>query len=651
MKKRLSISGFSVSNKIMFAALLILVASLLAVSISTTHLTKKQLIKLQMVNSTNSAKIIGSDIKDYMLSGDRAKIDAKIREIIENKQLASVALYNAEGLERGSKSRGDELIFSALKSGQQVDREVVENGTHLLEINMPLANEERCKQCHGADVKFNGVLKLRTSVEQAYEATKETSFLLAVCSVLAVLCGAAGLYILLRIVIMRRINAFVDNVYELSEGDGDLTKRLDETGTDELAQVSTYFNHFLENLEQLFSEAARTAINVAASAGAIQASAQNISTGIEQAALQATSVATASEEMSATSNDIARNCSLAATSSEHSNNVAHEGMTVTEATVTGMEKISEQVKHTASVIESLGARSDQIGAIIGTIEDIADQTNLLALNAAIEAARAGEQGRGFAVVADEVRALAERTTRATREIGDMIKAIQSETAVAVTAMNTGVLQVAQGSKDTERSGEALREILQQIGEVANQVQQISTAAEEQTRTTDEISGNIHLMTDSFDRAVQMTRSQSAESEHLSKMSEELQTSIRRFKTRGSDILMLTVAANDHRLFVNRIRSAVRGETKIDNSSLPDHHNCRFGKWYDTEGTALCGNLPSFRAITPPHERIHALSKDAIVAVNSGQQQLADKLMNEIEQVSRSIMDTLENTRREYAAHK
>ena len=115
--------------------------------------------------------------------------------------------------------------------------------------------------------------------------------------------------------------------------------------------------------------------------------------------------------------------------------------------------------------------------------------------------------------------------------------------------------------------------------------------------------------------------------------------------------MLTVAANDHRLFVNRIRSAVRGETKIDNSSLPDHHNCRFGKWYDTEGTALCGNLPSFRAITPPHERIHALSKDAIVAVNSGQQQLADKLMNEIEQVSRSIMDTLENTRREYAAHK
>ena len=140
-------------------------------------------------------------------------------------------------------------------------------------------------------------------------------------------------------------------------------------------------------------------------------------------------------------------------------------------------------------------RSDQIGEIIGTIEDIADQTNLLALNAAIEAARAGEQGRGFAVVADEVRALAERTTRATREIGEMIKAIQKETKGAVAAMEQGVHQVETGTEEAARSGQALQDILAQVNDVAMQVNQIATAAEEQTATTSEISSNMLQITE------------------------------------------------------------------------------------------------------------------------------------------------------------
>ena len=165
----------------------------------------------------------------------------------------------------------------------------------------------------------------------------------------------------------------------------------------------------------------------------------NISVGSEAAAVQTAIVATASEEMAATASDIANNCHQAADSAQRAaTTTTQNGFTVVTNTVHGIRQRGELTKENSLAISSLGERSEQIGAIVATIEDIADQTNLLALNAAIEAARAGEQGRGFAVVADEVRALAERTSRATKEIGAMILAIQQETKSAITSMEEGV---------------------------------------------------------------------------------------------------------------------------------------------------------------------------------------------------------------------
>jgi methyl-accepting chemotaxis protein len=233
--------------------------------------------------------------------------------------------------------------------------------------------------------------------------------------------------------------------------------------------------------------------------------------------------------MSATSGDIAKNCQLAAEGAQRASQTARDGAAVVERTVTVMGQIAEKVQESAKTVESLGVRSDQIGAIIGTIEDIADQTNLLALNAAIEAARAGEQGRGFAVVADEVRALAERTTRATKEIGEMIKAIQNETKGAVIAMEQGVEQVEAGTVEAAKSGDALRNILDQVNDVAMQVNQIATAAEEQTATTSEISGNMQRITEVVQQTSQGAQESATAAAQLNGNAEELQRLVRQFK--------------------------------------------------------------------------------------------------------------------------
>jgi methyl-accepting chemotaxis protein len=309
--------------------------------------------------------------------------------------------------------------------------------------------------------------------------------------------------------------------------DGDLS--LDVRVAGGPASVLGAMREMVENLRTMVSQVISSAENIAAASQQLQKSAEHIATSSEEAANQATTVATAGEEMSATSGDIAQNCQMAAEGAGLASSTASNGAEVVKATVEVMARITERVSSTARTVQSLGERSDQIGAIIGTIEDIADQTNLLALNAAIEAARAGEQGRGFAVVADEVRALAERTTRATREISEMIKAIQAETRDAVNAMEQGVREVENGTGEASRSGQALQQILNQINDVAMQINQIATAAEEQTATTSEIANNMMQITDAVQSTAKGTEDSAQASGLLARQAEELKLLVGRFR--------------------------------------------------------------------------------------------------------------------------
>ncbi|UFS70106.1 methyl-accepting chemotaxis protein [Geomonas sp. RF6] len=310
---------------------------------------------------------------------------------------------------------------------------------------------------------------------------------------------------------------------------GDLTARSSITTRDEMGMLAGEVNQMAQTLMGLMQRVASNSRAVASAASDLHDTSEVISNGADEVACQTGTVATATEEMAATSGDIAQNCHLAAVEGKGATASAEAGAAVVKETVQVMSRIATRVKASAATVASLGQRSDQIGEIVGTIEDIADQTNLLALNAAIEAARAGEQGRGFAVVADEVRALAERTTKATREIGEMIRSIQAETRDAVQAMEEGVHEVGAGTVEAEKSGASLQEILEKVSGVTLQIAQIATAAEQQTATTAEISSNITQITGVVQRTSSGAHHCAGAASDLATLAEDLQSLVGKFK--------------------------------------------------------------------------------------------------------------------------
>ena len=326
--------------------------------------------------------------------------------------------------------------------------------------------------------------------------------------------------------ITRQLNKAISIANRLAEGD--LTVDIEVMSKDETGQFLTALKNMVERLNLLIEGVKSAVNNVSSSAEELCDLSVQMATGVGEVSAQTGTVAAASEEMASTSIEIAKSCNKAAEGSQHANESVTTGASIVQQSVAVMNRIAERVKESAKTVESLGERSDQIGAIIGTIEDIADQTNLLALNAAIEAARAGEQGRGFAVVADEVRALAERTTKATREIGVMIKAIQSETKGAVSAMEDGVKEVMKGTDEAAKSSQALQDILDQINSVTMQVSLMATAAEQQTAATHDITNNIQQITQVVQDTSYSIQDSANASIHLFGHVEELQRLISQF---------------------------------------------------------------------------------------------------------------------------
>ena len=293
------------------------------------------------------------------------------------------------------------------------------------------------------------------------------------------------------------------------------------------------FKMMINNFSLMIRSLKDNSRELASAAAEIAASSEQMSRGANDQTEQVNQVSTAIEEMSATILESSRNANEATDASKNASTQATNGGQIVAETIDGMQKITMTVKESAESITKLAQSADQIGEIIGVIDEIADQTNLLALNAAIEAARAGEQGRGFAVVADEVRKLAERTGKATGEITEMIKGIQHQTEDAVQSMEAGIQEVDKGKELTDKAGNSLNEIVAMTQSVMNMIQQIATASEEQSTAAEQISKNVEHITSVTRETAKGAEQSATAAEELNRQAEELDKMVARFKVNES----------------------------------------------------------------------------------------------------------------------
>jgi len=312
-------------------------------------------------------------------------------------------------------------------------------------------------------------------------------------------------------------------------GSGDLTGRVTCASRDELEDVANHFNHMAEQVHNLLSKVKRTSVQLGAASQSVSASATEVLSSSQAQSSAATTVAAAVEEMTVGIVQIAEHAQAAQEVSAESGQLSEEGGRIVQNTVSEMEQIADSVNQSAQIIEALGKHSEGISAIVVVIKEIADQTNLLALNAAIEAARAGEQGRGFAVVADEVRKLAERTTKSTQEIAGMIDAIQRGATDAVASMKSGVTRVADGVTLSKRAGEAIGRIREGSTRLQGDVADISTALREQSGASAEISHNVERIAQMADQNSASVNATARTARDLEQLARELNEEVRNFK--------------------------------------------------------------------------------------------------------------------------
>ncbi|MEM8836315.1 MAG: methyl-accepting chemotaxis protein [Planctomycetota bacterium] len=476
-----------------------------------------QRLYAQATNDSNEAKYF---MQTYRLTADSEKLERSTQEFKDAMAgLDSLAMLG-EDVEsvRTDLSRFMDLA-SRVKSMSTESRERVAGTLDVLGPQM-------------VEIGSEIILSLQESTEGAVtegaRAAAASRLVIGVVGTGGVVFGLV-IGIMLLCVIVKPLTELVARFRDLAEGEADLTQRLPATRKDELGSLARYVNKFVSRMDELVGGVAQVTDRVGHNADVAQQSANDGNERMDRQSTQLSQIAAAIEEMTASIGEVTHSVTQVRGDAHNAGELANHGFEQMSKLVREIESIASSIDSAGDKVEALGELSEQITSIIEVINDIADQTNLLALNAAIEAARAGEHGRGFAVVADEVRKLAERTTKATEEVARSITRVRDETVVAVEQMRSGREQIESGTTQANEAGESLSQIVSRSNDLSRAIDSIASAAAEQSAASEEISANVVRASEDTTLAAEQSRKLAKIAQGLQEDAGHLQGGIGQFR--------------------------------------------------------------------------------------------------------------------------